>query len=651
MTVPCPFPTNCEGTENPVSNLSSEGPDVAKCLRYSFTPISTSVCEFDLSLCSAFAAVGSDVGILCDPPDAPPGGTNPPAPVIYSSAARSCTIDCGDATSETYTVVSGTFVALSQAAADALAYAFACELAALQCTGLPVIFTSTAQGCTATCSDGTSVSYTTPAGFFSALSQAEANAQAFLFACAVAALLCGDAPPVGLFPGAGTEPEPPIQPLYGNSAQSCTSVCPDGVSTFTYIVAAGTYTAESRDAANAIANSAACILANSFRFCLSDLPTFACVNEFFFEQLAADGSVATTFAVVAGALPSGLVLTSQGFIQGVPNTPGSFTFTIRATNATSGNSSARAYTMNAIEITPVILPDGAIGTPYAQALSVAGETGSVTWSIQSGLLPAGLTLGPATGVISGTPTTAEVANFTVAVTDSAGAVCTVNYNLEIAGLLPQVWYAMETTGATIADVSGNAVDMALAVGVAATAAAGKVALAANKALNSCRYNTGDSTFLAWPGSGDVNIFGWVKITSPGTSVLTTQRIGITLDSVGFTGIGELTLRGNNTWRFDNNNGLVLSGALAMGAYVFYRIHYDATAQKWGVAFNNAAPVYEAGTDVITPSATGQFDLLLNGSFLDAGNVQQADEVCVFFGAMSSTDIDGIYNAGAGRTFP
>ena len=43
-----------------------------------------------------------------------------------------------------------------------------------------------------------------------------------------------------------------------------------------------------------------------------------------------------------------------------------------------------------------------------------------TWSIVAGTLPAGLTMAPATGKITGTPTTAGTANLTFAVTDALG---------------------------------------------------------------------------------------------------------------------------------------------------------------------------------------------------------------------------------------
>jgi hypothetical protein len=70
-------------------------------------------------------------------------------------------------------------------------------------------------------------------------------------------------------------------------------------------------------------------------------------------------------------------------------------------------------------ITTTSLPGATTGQAYNQTLSVFGGTPSYTWSIASGYLPPGLSLAPATGVISGTPTGCTTTYpFTVQVTDS-----------------------------------------------------------------------------------------------------------------------------------------------------------------------------------------------------------------------------------------
>ncbi|HWG74121.1 MAG TPA: putative Ig domain-containing protein [Acidimicrobiales bacterium] len=66
------------------------------------------------------------------------------------------------------------------------------------------------------------------------------------------------------------------------------------------------------------------------------------------------------------------------------------------------------------------LPGAVIGHPYSQTLAATGGTGPYTWGLAagSGPLPDGLTLSSA-GVISGTPTAASTASFTVEATDSS----------------------------------------------------------------------------------------------------------------------------------------------------------------------------------------------------------------------------------------
>jgi hypothetical protein len=56
-----------------------------------------------------------------------------------------------------------------------------------------------------------------------------------------------------------------------------------------------------------------------------------------------------------------------------------------------------------LTITTTALNDGVVNLPYSLTLAAAGASGTLTWSVKSGALPAGLTLSPG-GVISGTPT-------------------------------------------------------------------------------------------------------------------------------------------------------------------------------------------------------------------------------------------------------
>ncbi len=71
-----------------------------------------------------------------------------------------------------------------------------------------------------------------------------------------------------------------------------------------------------------------------------------------------------------------------------------------------------------ITITTSTLTGGTTNAAYSATLAATGGSGTYTWSVASGSsLPAGLSLSAA-GVISGTPTTAGLASFTVDVADS-----------------------------------------------------------------------------------------------------------------------------------------------------------------------------------------------------------------------------------------
>lgn len=111
---------------------------------------------------------------------------------------------------------------------------------------------------------------------------------------------------------------------------------------------------------------------------------------------------------------------------------------------------------NRITITTTSLPDGQVGTPYDQTLTATGGKTPYTWSIESGSLPAGLSLDPSTGAITGTPTAAGSSSFAVKVTCSGASQrsATANLSIKVApppapGVTTGAASALSTTGATV----------------------------------------------------------------------------------------------------------------------------------------------------------------------------------------------------------
>ena len=137
-----------------------------------------------------------------------------------------------------------------------------------------------------------------------------------------------------------------------------------------------------------------------------------------------------------GNLPPGLTLDGVfGRISGTPTASGTFPFELMVTDNNSNSATATlSITVGGnIVITPATLPNASVNTAYSQTLSANGGTAPYNWAVTAGSLPVGLTLGAATGVISGTPALPDSATFTVTATDSNKITGQAAYTLTVSG--------------------------------------------------------------------------------------------------------------------------------------------------------------------------------------------------------------------------
>lgn len=153
----------------------------------------------------------------------------------------------------------------------------------------------------------------------------------------------------------------------------------------------------------------------------------------------AGGKAPYSWSVTTGGLPGGLTLDAAGgAIFGIPTGSGTFNFTVKVTDAATGNAT-KAFTITTAAgltiATAPTLPAGAVSAAYTQALNAVGGTSPYHWSIIQGALPAGMTFNATTGGIAGTPTESGAFNFTVQVTDSSSVTASKPFTLEIASSL------------------------------------------------------------------------------------------------------------------------------------------------------------------------------------------------------------------------
>ena len=130
---------------------------------------------------------------------------------------------------------------------------------------------------------------------------------------------------------------------------------------------------------------------------------------------ASGGSGGYTWSVLAGTLPAGLVLASNGALTGTPATANVYSFTVQCADAAS-HAATQAYTVTiaasgdlVITTTPVL--GARVSSLYTYAPAALGGKTPYTWSATG--LPPGISINPSTGVISGVPTPTTVGTYAV----------------------------------------------------------------------------------------------------------------------------------------------------------------------------------------------------------------------------------------------
>jgi hypothetical protein len=132
----------------------------------------------------------------------------------------------------------------------------------------------------------------------------------------------------------------------------------------------------------------------------------------------------TTFSILSGRLPAGLTLNSAtGCLEGTTTQTGSFPIVVRASSSSGCTSDGPTYPLvincQTITVTNPITTVGTVGTPFSETFTQSGAIDGATFSLDSGMLPAVLTLHP-TGVLDGTPMQSGSFPITVKVTDGIG---------------------------------------------------------------------------------------------------------------------------------------------------------------------------------------------------------------------------------------
>lgn len=120
----------------------------------------------------------------------------------------------------------------------------------------------------------------------------------------------------------------------------------------------------------------------------------------------------------ATGLPPGLNMSSSALISGTPTAAGTYTVVVRVTDKDSRTDDT-TFTWTVVQPPALTTPGdqtSRTGTAVSLTVPSTGGVSPLVWTATN--LPTGLTINPATGVISGTPTVVQTLTTTVTITDT-----------------------------------------------------------------------------------------------------------------------------------------------------------------------------------------------------------------------------------------
>ncbi len=151
------------------------------------------------------------------------------------------------------------------------------------------------------------------------------------------------------------------------------------------------------------------------------------------------------FCAYSDNMPPGITLQGDGRLTGTPTLAGTYDSSLvvaASGNALVGPSGSFRIVVDAGGGALALVcggpPGGTVGVAYSHSFPASGGAVPYAFSILSGALPDGLSLGPATGQLTGTPTTAATFSFRVGVTDSAAATAHADCSIVIGAASPIV---------------------------------------------------------------------------------------------------------------------------------------------------------------------------------------------------------------------